>query len=510
MVLAGAVVGSGELIVTTKLGAVAGFAMLWFVILSCAVKVVVQTELARHTIASGETFLQVFNSLPGPSSKRPVWFTLAWMGTVVAACVAALAAFVLLPAHFGGSSAALALAGGVVAVGAGVACLSVRRAASSAGDSAAPARESMNWFTWVWLALMLLLFVNSGAILGGTGQVLQVVFPNAFGEGGARYWSILVALVCGAVLLVGTYSSLEKLLFALVSSFTLVTVVCTGLLHWTDFAVGWPDLAAGLSLGLPEVMSTTVVLTALAMYAGTGVSFSEMWNYSYWCVEKGYASYVGDKGPGTEWRERAKGWIRVMHTDAAVTFGLYTASTLCFYLLGAAILHAQGLDPDGRESLAVLSAIFTDSLGRWAAGLFLVGAFFVLVSTVLSTAAGNSRMLADSLGVVGLIERRDYAARQRYIRVFIVVSLVLYSVAYWLFENPPQMLLVTSSLIGAVMYPALGLGALYLRHRRVDPEIAPGAPATAWLWACALALATISPAGILLAVAIGTGWISFG
>ncbi len=83
MILAGSIVGSGELIMTTKLGAVAGFAFLWFVLLSCLVKVVVQGELARHTISSGKTFLQVFNSLPGPAMKRPRWLTLSWLAIVV-------------------------------------------------------------------------------------------------------------------------------------------------------------------------------------------------------------------------------------------------------------------------------------------------------------------------------------------------------------------------------------------------------------------------------------------
>ena len=41
MIVVGSVVGSGELIVTTKLGAVAGFVLLWFVLLSCFVKVVI-------------------------------------------------------------------------------------------------------------------------------------------------------------------------------------------------------------------------------------------------------------------------------------------------------------------------------------------------------------------------------------------------------------------------------------------------------------------------------------
>ncbi len=507
MILAGSVVGSGELIVTTKLGAVAGFVLLWFVVLSCAVKVVVQTELARHTVSSGETFLRVFNSLPGPAGARPRWLTIPWMAAFVLACVAALATFVRLDDSSRTLAAALWLGLGAVGVGATVAWLFRSGPASGRRGAAGPA---MNWFTWLWLGSMLLVFVNSGAILGATGQVVELVFPDALGAGGARYWSILVAIACGALLLGGTYASLEKLLVALVSSFTLFTVACVLFLQWTDYRIAWPDLASGLALGVPPDLTAPLVLTALAMYAGTGVAFGEMWSYTYWCVEKGYARHVGEPRPGTGWERAARGWIRVMYTDAGVTMVVYTASTICFYLLGAAILHARGLDPDGRETLAVLSSLYTDGLGSWAAGVFVVGAFFVLVSTVLSGAAANSRVLADALGVMGLIDAADYRVRLRYIRVFVVVSLVLYSAAYWLFENPPRMLLVTSSLIAAVMYPVLGLGALYLRHRRVDPAVAPGRAVTAWLWMCAAVLMVVSPLGIILALAIGSGWIRIG
>ena len=511
MILAGSVVGSGELIITTKLGAVAGFTLLWFVIFSCLVKVVVQTELARHTIASGQTFLRVFNALPGPSGKRPSWLNLPWMTSFTLACAVAVAVFVRLDETARGPSAAAWLCGSVIAVAVVLARI-FRRAPASGGTAEAKGASGqvMNWFTWLWLTSMLLIFVNSGAILGGTGQVIEMLFPGAFGEGGARYWSILVAVLCGALLIGGTYSLLEKLLVTLVSTFTLVTVICAGLLYWSDFAISWTDLGSGMSLAVPSQLTTPLVLTALAMFSGTGVSFSEIWSYTYWCVEKGYARHVGEPEPGPEWQRRAKGWIRVMYTDAGMTMFVYTASTICFYLLGAAILHAQQLDPDGRETLSVLSSIYTDGLGDWAAGLFMIGAFFVLISTVLSGVAGNSRVLADALGVIGLIDVSDYAVRIRFIRIFVVVSLTLYCIAYWLFENPPQMLLVTSSLLAAVMYPVLGLGTLYLRHRKIPAVIAPGSPATTWLWVCALVLAFLAPAGILLAIAIQTGWIAFG
>ena len=55
MVLAASIVGSGELIATTTLGAQAGYAALWVVLLSCCIKPVIQAELGRYTIATGET-----------------------------------------------------------------------------------------------------------------------------------------------------------------------------------------------------------------------------------------------------------------------------------------------------------------------------------------------------------------------------------------------------------------------------------------------------------------------
>ena len=118
--------------------------------------------------------------------------------------------------------------------------------------------------------------------------------------------------------------------------------------------------------------------------------------------------------------------------------------------------------------------------------------------------------MADAIAVIGIIDASDYAARLRLIRLFVVVSLVLFAVAYWLFENPPQMLLITSSLIAALMYPILGLGTLYLRYRRVDSRIVPGPLTTAWLWVCAIVLAVVSPGGIFVALAISFGWINFG
>lgn len=61
LILSAAIVGSGELIVTTSLGAKAGFQLLWVILFGCLAKVAVQVEYGRFCIARGLPTLQAWN-----------------------------------------------------------------------------------------------------------------------------------------------------------------------------------------------------------------------------------------------------------------------------------------------------------------------------------------------------------------------------------------------------------------------------------------------------------------
>ena len=77
LVLAASIVGSGELIATTTLGAQVGYAALWVILVSCIVKPVIQAEMGRYTIATGETALEAMNHVPGPRFGVG-WVVWAW------------------------------------------------------------------------------------------------------------------------------------------------------------------------------------------------------------------------------------------------------------------------------------------------------------------------------------------------------------------------------------------------------------------------------------------------
>ncbi|HEX7450340.1 MAG TPA: hypothetical protein VF306_22460, partial [Pirellulales bacterium] len=83
IILAGSIIGTGELLLTTGLGADHGFTFLWLILFSCVVKVFVQVELGRYAISSGKPTLGALDALPGPrlGTNWMVWW---WFGMLLA------------------------------------------------------------------------------------------------------------------------------------------------------------------------------------------------------------------------------------------------------------------------------------------------------------------------------------------------------------------------------------------------------------------------------------------
>jgi manganese transport protein len=65
VIISATIVGSGEIILTASLGAAVGYVMLWWVLFSCWSKSILQAELARYIVLSGDTYLRALNRVPG-------------------------------------------------------------------------------------------------------------------------------------------------------------------------------------------------------------------------------------------------------------------------------------------------------------------------------------------------------------------------------------------------------------------------------------------------------------
>ena len=247
LILAASIVGTGELINTTSLGAKAGFSLLWLILLSCVIKVFVQVELGRYAITHGQTTLAAFDTLPGP-------------------------------------------------------------------------RLGVSWICWLWLFMMLTTQAQIAAMEGTVGQAAHMAFPQASDAIAARagalvpswgdylssheehVWAAATTLAAIVLLLSGGYRRLERITTILVAAVTLFTVASVLILQWTKFRITLPDVEHGFKLAIPA----TAVALAFSAFGITGVGASELVAYPYWCIEKGYARYTGQRTQGPDWAHRAR------------------------------------------------------------------------------------------------------------------------------------------------------------------------------------------------------------
>jgi Mn2+/Fe2+ NRAMP family transporter len=82
IIIAGSIVGSGELIATTLVGAKTGFVLLWLIVLGCVIKVFTLIEFGRNTIIHSTSPLVALNEIPGPKVKVR-WIIWYWFFMIV-------------------------------------------------------------------------------------------------------------------------------------------------------------------------------------------------------------------------------------------------------------------------------------------------------------------------------------------------------------------------------------------------------------------------------------------
>jgi Mn2+/Fe2+ NRAMP family transporter len=210
---------------------------------------------------------------------------------------------------------------------------------------------------------------------------------------------------------------------------------------------------------------------AIAVFGITGVASGELCIYPYWCIEKGYARFTGPREDTAAWRERARGWIRVMHTDVVVSMIVYTLATIAFYLLGAGILHGMNQVPAGAKMISALSNIYTQTLGPWSLWVFYLGAVIILYGTIFAVTAGNSRMIADFVQVLGRYSRDDYSRRSRYRDIFIFFITVLAVACFFIFGQAPVTLVTWTGMAQAALLPIVAFGTLFLAVRHLPDEM---------------------------------------
>lgn len=169
---------------------------------------------------------------------------------------------------------------------------------------------------------------------------------------------------------------------------------------------------------------------------------------------------------------------------------MYTVGTLSFYLLGAAILHREGLTVGNIDAIDSLAQMYVHALGDSGRWLFYIGAFMVLYSTLFVSTASNARLAADAGRLAGIFTFRTPADRLRVVRWGVVILPIATMLVYVRFES-----LVTLVLIGgvaqAMMLPFLAGGAVYFHHLHIPAGLRSGRAWTIFLWASFVAMSSV-------------------
>jgi manganese transport protein len=384
-ILSASIVGSGELIATTTLGASAGFAAFWIIIISCLMKVTVQLEFGKHTILTGETAMQSFNKLPGP--------------------------------RFGKGK----------------------------------------WMVWTILSLFLLKFIQLGGMIGGTAIVLNMLLPSV-----AIYiWVFFAGLLTSALIYKGYYFTIEKFSLFMVAMFTILTLASVFALQFTDFDFSLSEVINGQQYNL----SGPIVGIAIGAVGITGVASDEIIAYNYWCLEKGYAAFTGPEEENEDWRRRAKGWINVMYLDAFLAMIIYTLVTAAFYLLGAAVLHDKGIVPEGNQLIETVAYIYTETLGPGIRTTYLVGAFFVLYSSLFASLAAWTRIYPDIFGQLQWVDVNNNSKRKTLVAWIAWIAPVLWACTY-LFIKLPVFMILSGGFVGSFLLFIVVYAVLQFRYNR--------------------------------------------
>ncbi len=407
LIVTGAVIGSGELVLTTSLGAAAGWALLWWLLLSCWCKALVQAELARYTITTGDTYLRAINRLPG---------------------------------HFAG----------------------------------------LSWPIWMGILAYVPGTMGLGGIFGGAGQSLSFLSSLAGIEISGIFCTGAIAIVCSVILSTGSYKWLESSMLPLVIGFTVATLTCVFAMQFTEFAVTPGEILSGLKPDWGLFIAFAAL--ALSAYGYTGTSSGDISAYTYWCIEKGYPTYIGGDRNDPSWEKRAKGWVKVLHTDVWLALIVVTCATIPYYILGAGVLNQMGIVPEGNdETISALSNIFTQTLGQWAVWIFSIGAFFILFSTVLSGAGAGGRPIPDYLIELKLIDRNNLSLRKSIIRWYLgflpIVAFLIY-----LFVPNFVILIMIGGLTSALFLPIQSGATIYLQKKFMDSRIQPNKIVKYGLW----------------------------
>lgn len=349
-VIASLTIGAGELIFSSRAGALFGYRILWFFLLVLLFKWVLVYVTGRQMILTGVHPFARWMDLPGPRG----WFP-AVLFLLALACFPVWVGF-----HAGTTGSLISWLAGTE---------------GAWGDTA----------HYVWGAGLL-------------GVVMVLVYAGGYAVlEKVQLWIVSVMLVCCVAALVLVRPDWGEFLAGFILPRPLA---------YPDWAASVKDLA-----GRPVWVE---VVTYVGVLGGSGYDYLAYVSYlrdKGWGhagspgVSQEQLARIAAEQP-----EKLRGWLRVLAMDSTLSFLAVLFFTGVFVACGAVILGPQHKLPAGSNLLA-LQASFVTAIHPWLKPVYFVGAFLTMFGTLYGTIEVAPTILREF--VIGMGGRMDDSELKR-------------------------------------------------------------------------------------------------
>lgn len=421
MVWAAEYIGSGEVIVATRTGAILGTGILWALVIGVFLKFWIGMAGGRYTVCTGEGMIDMFDRIPGP----PHW--VVW---------------IVLVAHL----AAGAFSIGALATAAGIFVSSLFPADRMPEGLAEHFPTLCGWGVT---------FFALGVVWSGTFGVLKKVM------------SFFVLIVVIGVIYVAAHVLPSTAEFLANFGFHVPHVPEWALKMEGVSSNPWKEILPllGWSAG---GFASQVWYTYWVIGAGYGAT-----------AGRGYgraADVASLRTMSGETARKVKGWCRVLYSDATLAMVIGIAVTSAFLIAGAGILGPQQTAPDGAQVALKLSSIFSSRWGAAGGFLFVLAGAAALVSTQVGQLAGWPRLLADCFRICIPGFNRKLPWKWQF-RLFLLFFMCTNMILVFCFKEKPVFLVQFAAILdGLLLTPMQALcvagGLFFVMPRILSPEAA--------------------------------------
>lgn len=392
-------IGSGEVILATRTGAILGTTVLWAIVVGVSLKILIGMSGARYTICTGEGMVDMFGRIPG----RRNW-----------------AVWVVLVVQF--ISATFSI--GALATSAGVFVSSLVPANILPGSLAGAFPALCGW---------LVTFSAVGIVWSGKFDILKKVMS----------FFVLIIVVGVIYVALHVFPGVADFLRSL--TFRIPPVPQWALAIEGIKSNPWKEMLPllGWSAG---GFASQVWYTYWVIGAGYGAT-----------AGRGYgkaADVSALKSMPRDTAQRIKGWCRVLYADSTTAMVIGIVVTGSFLIAGAGVLGPAQIAPKGEQVALALSKIFSSRWGSVGGFLFILAGAAALISTQIGQLAGWPRLLADCCRICIPGFNKKFAWTTQF-RLFLVFFVCTNMVLTFCFKKQPVMLVQFSAILDGLLLTPL-------------------------------------------------------